>query len=302
MNIAIIGRTEILFNTALLLREAGHNIKLIITAKEAPEYTRSSDDFAKLAKDIGSEFIMTSKISDSAIISLIRKVGKINIGISLNYVNIISQEVIDLFPLGILNAHGGDLPKYRGNACQAWAILNKEKYIGLCIHKMIGGELDSGDIIERIYFPIDINTRVGECYSWMSKEIPSMFLEAIQKLEHNKDYFLEKQSKNQQDALRCYPRRAEDGRIDWNQSAENILRLINASSEPYSGAFCTYRNERMIIWRAELYDDKENYLSEVGQISQINKDNSFIVITGKGKLLIKQYTGEKVKGIRERLK
>ena len=29
--------------------------------------------------------------------------------------------------VGILNAHGGDLSKYRGNACQAWAILNGEK-------------------------------------------------------------------------------------------------------------------------------------------------------------------------------
>ena len=39
--------------------------------------------------------------------------------------------------------------RYRGNACQAWAILNGEK-ISLCIHKMIGGELDSGDIITRV--------------------------------------------------------------------------------------------------------------------------------------------------------
>ena len=26
-------------------------------------------------------------------------------------------------PRGILNAHGGDLPRYRGNACQAWALI-----------------------------------------------------------------------------------------------------------------------------------------------------------------------------------
>ena len=37
-----------------------------------------------------------------------------------------SQSTIDLFPLGIL-IHGGDLPKYRGNACQAWAIINGEE-------------------------------------------------------------------------------------------------------------------------------------------------------------------------------
>ena len=37
------------------------------------------------------------------------------------------EEVIDFFELGILNAHGGDLPRYRGNACQAWAIINGEE-------------------------------------------------------------------------------------------------------------------------------------------------------------------------------
>ncbi|GAB1465742.1 hypothetical protein MASR2M54_12420 [Aliarcobacter cryaerophilus] len=49
------------------------------------------------------------------------------IAVSLNYSSIISQNVIDLFPLGVLNAHGGDLPRYRGNACQAWAIINGEE-------------------------------------------------------------------------------------------------------------------------------------------------------------------------------
>ena len=44
MKIAIIGRTEILYETALMLRAAGHSIVFILTAKEAPEYTRKSDD------------------------------------------------------------------------------------------------------------------------------------------------------------------------------------------------------------------------------------------------------------------
>ena len=37
-----------------------------------------------------------------------------DIVISVNYSGIIPQEVIDLFDNGILNAHGGDLPRYRG--------------------------------------------------------------------------------------------------------------------------------------------------------------------------------------------
>ena len=44
--------------------------------------------------------------------------------------------------------------------CQA-ALINGENRIGLCIHKMIGGELDSGPIISRSYFEANINTRIG---------------------------------------------------------------------------------------------------------------------------------------------
>ena len=51
--------------------------------------------------------------------------------------------------LSILNAHGGTLPRYQSNACQAWAILNSEERAGLYIHKMMSAELDCGDIVAR---------------------------------------------------------------------------------------------------------------------------------------------------------
>ena len=91
-------------------------------------------------------------------------------GISFNYRNITTQEVIDLFPLGILNGHGGDLPRYRGNACQAWAIINGEKRIRLCVHKMVGGELDSDDIIARDYYPLGLNSRVRQVLEWIERK------------------------------------------------------------------------------------------------------------------------------------
>jgi methionyl-tRNA formyltransferase len=74
------------------------------------------------------------------------RASRSDIAVSINYTGVLPQGVIDLFPIGVLNAHGGDLPRYRGKACQAWAIINRESRIGLCIQKMIGGELDSGEV------------------------------------------------------------------------------------------------------------------------------------------------------------
>jgi methionyl-tRNA formyltransferase len=315
MKIAIIGRTEALYKTAELLLDKGYDIPVIITAKEAPEYTKTAKDFEELAKKIGAKFLYASKFTNKEI-EVLKELVTVDsnddkwIGVSMNYPGVIQQEVIDIFDLGILNAHGGDLPRYRGNACQAWAILNGEKNIGLCIHKMVGGELDSGDIIERDYLSIDINTKITEVLKWMDQRIPQMFLNALNKLEKDNNYILEKQSTNPKDALRCYPRVPEDGRINWQDSNEKILRLINASNKPYAGAYCFYEDKKIIIWDAELYEDNENYCAIEGQIAEIRDDGSIVVITGKGNLKINEiesdnYIGkpsEKIKSIRKRLK
>lgn len=311
MKFAIIGRTEILYSTAEYLIKLGYKLALVVTAKEAPEYSTTSADFKSLASQYKVPFLYSKNISSNQEIEFIQACDEIDIGISINYTRVITQEVIDCFRLGILNAHGGDLPRYRGNACQAWAIINRESRIGHCIHKMIGSELDSGDIIERRFLDIDENTRVGECYQWMTDNTPTMFGEAVQKLESNSEYYLEQQSKDPTKALRCYPRSPDDGRIDWHKSALDILRLINASSEPYAGAFCTYKNKVMRIWRARLYSDQEQYLAIPGQVSTYDRlKGTAIIICGDGKLAVEEVEVEEqrgvatdfIKGIRERLK
>jgi methionyl-tRNA formyltransferase len=307
MKIAIIGRSEILYDTAIKLDRAGFDLACIITAKEAPEYTRKVSDFKNLAKKLNiplKEAVNIDK-QKNFLCDLYA-----DIAVSVNFPGVISKSIIDIFPHGILNAHGGDLPKYRGNACQAWAILNGENRIGLCIHSMVGGEIDSGNIIDRKYFKIDHNTKIKECLEWIKQNTPLMFLNSIKKLKKNPSYFLKKQSKNNRNILRCYPRNSEDGKINWNKSNLNILRLINASNKPYSGAYTIFNNKKLIIWDAELLADEENYLSEVGQVAKIERNGSIIIITGKGKLKINKVEynglinkpGNIIKSIRNRLK
>lgn len=306
MKIAVIGRSEVLFDTLEKMSNNGHEIKLVVTSKEAPEYTKTSSDFEKKAEELSASFIYTPKISEE--LSKIQAFDDIDIAISMNYSGIIPQSIIDCFRLGILNAHGGDLPKYRGNACQAWAILNGEEKIGLCIHRMIGGELDSGDIIARDYFDIDLNTKVGVVWEWMNEKIPELFRDAINHLESDENYLIEKQDKNPNKALRCYPRMEQDGRIDWEESAISVIRLINASNKPYSGAFCYIGGNKLTIWDANIQEDNEVFLAIPGQVTKIC-NGSVEVATKKGKIILnsveydnKIVTPDKIiKSIRTRL-
>ena len=238
----------------------------------------------KRAAELGIPFIHTPRISET--IDTIRGMAQIDIAVSLNYSGVIPNSVIELFPLGILNAHAGDLPRYRGNACLAWAIINGEDRVGLCIHRMIGGELDSGDIIARDYFPLTLATKVTMAYEWMSGRVPYLFSDALQCLEKDPSFVLERQSKDPKDALRGYPRSPEDGRIDWSRSAIEVLRLINACNKPYAGAFCNFEGQKLVIWDADLAPE-ENFLAIPGQITMIG-DGFVEVATGSGKLRVKE--------------
>jgi len=289
MRVAIIGRTEALLDTAVRALAHGHEIGLVITSKEAPEYRATADDFAALAEANGAPFIRTARIT--AALDAIKAAPPCDIALSVNYAGVIPQEVVDCFPLGILNAHGGDLPRYRGNACQAWAIVNEESQVGLCIHRMIGGELDSGDIVGYDTMALTIRTKVGHILEWINGRIPDMMVDAAEAISRDPNWFIRKQSLDPQAALRCYPRTPADGRIDWTKSSSSILRLINASGKPYPGAFCFWEDKKLTVWDAELVEDGELFLAIPGQVTRIGA-GLVEIATGEGKIALSSVEAE----------
>lgn len=265
--------------------KAGHELTFIISAQEAPEYKRTSADFRKLAEDSQVAFLETPNLRGPDASEFLANAPETNLVASINYSSIISDDMIQKYPLGILNAHGGDLPRYRGNACQAWAIINGEKHIAMCIHRMIGGEVDTGDILARQYLDLTLETKIRDVFDWFDEVIPELYARSFRELSKNPDFFLEQQSKDPKKALRCYPRSPEDGRIDWSSSPSTIVRLVNASGEPYAGAFTYLDGRRVYVHDAGIYEDDENYCSIPGQIVEIDKDNNTIIVaTPKGKV------------------
>ena len=62
------------------------------------------------------------------------------------YGQILPQSLLDIPKYGAINVHASLLPKYRGAAPIAWAILRGEKATGVTIMKMDKG-MDTGDIL-----------------------------------------------------------------------------------------------------------------------------------------------------------
>lgn len=75
------------------------------------------------------------------------------LGISARFHKIISEQIINLFSLGIVNLHGGELPRYRGVNIANHCILEGASQGAGTLHFIDPG-IDTGPIIGRKYFNI----------------------------------------------------------------------------------------------------------------------------------------------------
>lgn len=278
MKIGIIGRTHLLFNTAKMLSESGHEIVFIYTCKSEEFYSKKEDDFKALAEELGCPFFCDLNIEKR-----IEEIKKYNadVCISINWLSILKNKTLHAFKYGIINAHCGDLPRYRGNACPNWAILNFEAHVALTIHKMIE-DLDAGPIYKKFYLDIDETTYIGDIYNWLDEVIPKGFLEVVNMLKDSPPIPQDSNIK----ALRAYPRKPEDSKISFNSDTKDILALIRASSKPFSGAYCELnRNEKIFIYKASEYKPDFEFSAIPGQLCLICEDTRLPVIATKNGMI-----------------
>jgi len=264
MRIALIGRTAALLATGKALKARGHQLAIVWTCAEDASHGAAVDDFRHLADDSGAEFRCETSINAPASVAHLERL-RCDVAVSISWPMMIRGPVLQVFPLGILNAHAGDLPRYRGNACPNWAILNGESQVGLCIHQMVP-ELDAGPVVCRDRFPLTLDTYIGDVWSWLNERIPRMFVEAVEGLSAG-TLASTPQSTAPSHVLRCYPRRPEDGRIAWNAPVSDVHRLIRASSRPYAGAYSMLEGQRkVVIWRAQPVEHAGGFCAVPGHV------------------------------------
>ena len=297
MRVLIIGRTEILYDSILLL--AGQfTICGIITSVASPEYSKKEEDFELLSKEIGCPFMVTNSINAET--QQFIQQCKPDIGVSINWVSVINKDTIDLFKEGILNAHPGDLPGYRGNAIFNWAIVKHAPEAVLCIHKMEAGELDSGNILLKRRMPLQNTTTVKNLVEYWQKETPGMFLEVLNGIVSGT---LKEQPQHliDEEPFRCYPRLPVDSKINWQLPAIDIDALIRASTKPYSGAYCFVKLntgiKKLYIWETRIVKVKTTDIGSPGHVLFNDKETGEShILTGEGIVAINnvQYEGEEI--------
>lgn len=273
INLIAIGRSRYLFDGIRHLVSQGYSFKAIVTEEAYEEYDVKHTDFECLAKEIGAAFFMIRSVNNEELVKIIRD-HKIRVAISANWKYTIPKSFLDLFECGILNFHLGNLPDYKGNATVNWTIINGESYINGNIHKM-DPELDAGDVVARKAIPITDDMYIADVLKQAEADVPFLYEEAVKRVLEQPDAC---EVKGSLKGLRCYPRLPEDSQVNWQMPAEEIGRLVRASSRPYKGAFSYLNGERITIWKARPVVPEDKFLAIPGHVVALNKANKSIMV------------------------
>lgn len=162
---------------------------------------------------------------------------------------ILRPAVLDLPPHGCLNVHASLLPRWRGAAPVAAAILHGDESTGVTIMRMDPG-IDTGPLLSQRRVPIfsqDTTETLGERLATIGAQL------LLDTLPGYLDGSL--QPTLQDEALATYAPmlQKQDGELDFQQTALELARKVRAFN-PWPGAFTFWRGEPFKIHMAHEVD------------------------------------------------
>jgi methionyl-tRNA formyltransferase len=195
---------------------------------------------------------------------------------------IIKPSLLRMVPGGFLGLHPSLLPKYRGSAPLVWAALRGEEQTGVSLFYFDEG-IDTGDIVDQVSFPLAPQETITDVLAKAESAAVELVTRYAAPLLSGTA-----PRRKQDHELATYgsPRRPEDGRIRWNQSASEVYNFIRAQTRPYPGAFTHLDEGRVLrIWQASVFPYP--YYGVPGLVGQKHM-NGFVVACGEGAITVQE--------------
>ena len=279
MKIIFIGGVKFSHELLSAILSNGWDVSIVFSYEDSKEkYYSDIASFANLTKRYGIKHVQVDNINDSENIKILQEINP-DLILVMGWSQLLSNEIIKIPKLGVIGSHPTELPKYRGRAPLPWTIIKNLKESALTFFYIDEG-IDDGDILDQRKFDISKKDDATSIYKKMTNLGKEMLLDNLLILKDGKGI---RKKQNQNEFIENWPKRTmEDGKINWNDSAEEIHNLVRATTHPYPGAFTKFKNQKLIIWKSEFLN---NTNSNPGIIKEINNDN-ILVGTGKGILKI----------------
>ena len=198
-----------------------------------------------------------------------------DIMVTAAYGQILSQEVIDIAPHGIINIHGSLLPKLRGAAPIQYAVLMGLEQTGITILKTVR-KVDAGEIILQKSLDILPYETNGELFERMSKLGADAVIQALQLIESGKATYT---PQVEDEATFCSKITAEQEQIDWTKPSNEIINLVRALC-PSPSAWTTVNGKRLKIYALRPCDT--DFTGKAGEVVECGK-KTLAVMCGDGK-------------------
>lgn len=276
MRVIFFGTAEFAVPSLERLVTSGHRVVLCVTRPDRPQgrgLKPEPSPVKQAAERLHIAVVQPERLTTDAL-----RGHAADIGVLAAYGQIVRRDVLEGFSRGMVGVHPSMLPKYRGAAPVAWALLNGETRTGLTIFQM-NERLDAGDILLQKLVDIEPHEDAAALTARLARLGGELAVRALDAAERGSAHLVP-----QDDGQASYaPKLSKtQGRIDWNAPAAVIERMVRATT-PWPGAVTAWRGEPLKIVRAALAPAIGS--KPPGAVMQAGPD-ALIVATGEGALAV----------------
>lgn len=158
---------------------------------------------------------------------------------------LLPPRILDVPPRGSINVHASLLPRYRGAAPIAWAIIRGERETGVTTFRMDAG-MDTGPVLLQRATSIGAEETAGEVAARLAGLGAALLIETLGRLD------LITPIPQDDSAATLAPRlRKEDGVLDWTRPAAELAARVRGVN-PWPGGTTQAATGRLLIWRARV--------------------------------------------------
>jgi methionyl-tRNA formyltransferase len=225
----------------------------------------------------GVDVLQPDRLKDPGFVDRLRAMGA-DLGVVAAYGRILTDDVLAVPRLGMINVHASLLPNYRGAAPVHRAIVAGERETGVTIMRVVKA-LDAGPMLATVRRPIALD----ETSDLVERDLAQ--LGATLLVTSVDDLAVGRAVETPQDATQAtYAHRLtkDDGVVDWTRSAVAIHNQIRGL-HPWPHASAYARGHRFILRRSDLPAASPPTAIPPGTIVEAHGDR-LIVATGNGLL------------------
>ena len=286
MRVVFLGTPDFSVNTLKAIINSKHEVVAVVTQPDKPVGRSSKLVFSpvkQVAVEHNLKVLQYNKIRLEGVEDL--KALNADIMVTCAFGQILSQEIIDIAPKGIINVHASLLPKYRGAAPIQWSIINGDSETGVTIMQTEAG-IDTGDIICVEKTPISETETAGELFDRLSMLGAKLLVEALDLIESGNATFTK-----QNDDLATHVKmlKKEDGIIDFSKSAREIYNFVRGMN-PWPCAY-TFLDEKPLKVHSSDIVEIEAF-AQPGEVICADSKRGLIIATGNGFIRLKDIQAE----------